>query len=84
MLRFWQWRHNLLFTPIRSLYVHVVRWPYSIPPDLRPRLDQVLSKRNVGAPEVWGEVRDWLEATGVEVPDAITVAPPTEGAQRDQ
>lgn len=54
------------------------------PASLRPRLDEVLSFRNHGAPEVWGAVRDWLQANGVEMPDAITAALPTEGAQRDQ
>lgn len=65
-------------------YLHPMPWPYTIPADLRPRLDQVLSKRNVGAAEVWGELRDWLEAHGIDMPDGIPVAPPIEGAQRDQ
>jgi hypothetical protein len=60
-------------------------WPYSIPADLRPLIDGALSKRNCRAPEIWGEVRDWLEAHGVEVPEGITLEPPPEGgAQRDQ
>jgi hypothetical protein len=59
-------------------------WPYTIPPDLRTLLDQVLSKRNVGAAEVWGEVRDWLEAHGVEMPDDLPFDRPEETAQRDQ
>lgn len=67
-----------------SLYVRTMSWPYSIPTDLRFRLEQELSKRNVGAPEVWGEVRDWLDANDVEVPERDNVAPPIEGAQRDQ
>lgn len=46
-------------------------WPHSIPADLRPRLDEVLSFRNRGAPEVWGAVRDWLELHGVEIPDGF-------------
>ena len=60
-------------------------WPHSVPADLRRRLDEVLSFRNRGAPEVWGVIRDWLEAHGVEKPDGIEVErPPEGGAQRDQ
>ena len=40
---------------------------------------------NHGAAEIWGEVRDWLEANGVEMPEGIRLEPPPEGgAQRDQ
>lgn len=59
-------------------------WPYSIPADLRPRLEAVLGQRNHGAAEIWGEVRDWLVAHGVEMPDGVEVARPVETAQRDQ
>lgn len=60
-------------------------WPYSIPADLRPRLAGVLSTRNCGPAEVWGEVRDWLAAHGVEVPESIQTERAPEGwAQRDQ
>ncbi len=60
-------------------------WPHSIPADLRPRLAGVLSMRNCGPAEVWGEVRDWLEAHGVQMPDSVQVElPPEGGAQRDQ
>lgn len=60
-------------------------WPYTVPSDLRRRLDEVLSLRNRGAPEVWGEVRDWLVAHGIEMPDSVTFDGPSEGgAQRDQ
>jgi hypothetical protein len=59
-------------------------WPYSVPTDLRRRLDGVLSQRSRGAAEVWGEVRDWLVEQGVEMPEAIQVEPSPETAQRDQ
>lgn len=68
-----------------SRYVLAMRWPFSIPADLRRRLAGVLSTRHCGPPEVWGEVRDWLEENGVEMPEGITMEPPPEGgAQRDQ
>ena len=60
-------------------------WPYSIPAGLRRHIDSVLGQRNHSAAEIWGEVRDWLEANGVEVPEGISVEPPPKsGAQRDQ
>lgn len=59
-------------------------WPHSIPPDLRRRLDAVLSHRTRGAAEIWGEVRDWLEAHQVEVPEGLPFDRPEETAQRDQ
>jgi hypothetical protein len=43
-------------------------WPQNIPPDLRRALDRALSMRNCSAPDVWGEVRDWLVAHGVRAP----------------
>lgn len=60
-------------------------WPYSIPVGLRRRIDSVLGQRSHGAAEIWGEVRDWLEENGVEMPAGIEVErPPEGGAQRDQ
>ncbi len=59
-------------------------WPHSIPHDLRPRLEDVLGQRSHGPAEIWGEVRDWLVKHRVELPEGIEVAPPIEGAQRDQ
>jgi hypothetical protein len=59
-------------------------WPFSIPADLRRRLDAVLSQRHHGAPEIWGEIRDWLEIKGVQVPEGIETEKPVETAQRDQ
>jgi hypothetical protein len=50
-------------------------WPNTIPADLRRRLDAVLSLRSVGAPEVWGEVRDWLIKHGIEAPAQLPEEP---------
>ena len=46
-------------------------WPNTIPADLRRHLDAVLSQRSVGAPDIWGEVRDWLIKHGVEAPERL-------------
>lgn len=59
-------------------------WPYTVPADLRPRLEAVLSFRSRGAAEVWGEVRDWLEAHGVELPEGLPVTPPIDSNHHDQ
>ena len=60
-------------------------WPYSIPVGLRHRINGVLGQRSHGAAEIWGEIRDWLEEQGVEMPDGIKFEGPPEGsAQRDQ
>ena len=60
-------------------------WPHSIPAGLRRRINGVLGLRNHGAAEIWGEIRDWLEENGVEMPEGINVEPPPDGgAQRDQ
>ena len=59
-------------------------WPYTIPADLRPRLEDVLGQSNFGAAEIWGEVREWLEAHRVDMPEGIAGPPPVSGAQRDQ
>jgi hypothetical protein len=69
---------------VRSTFYHM-RWPFSIPADLRNRLAGVLSTRHCGPPEVWGEIRDWLEEKGAQVPEGIELEKPPEGsAQRDQ
>lgn len=69
---------------VRATFSHM-RWPFSIPADLRNRLAGVLSTRQCGPPEVWGEIRDWLEEKGVQMPEGIEVEKPPEGhAQRDQ
>jgi hypothetical protein len=54
-------------------------WPNTIPADLRRRLESVLSQRSPGAPELWGEVRDWLIKHGVEAPDRLPEEPPLTG-----
>ncbi|SFQ17709.1 hypothetical protein SAMN04488047_1449 [Tranquillimonas alkanivorans] len=52
-----------------------MHWPYTVPHDLKKRLEEVLSVRSHGPAEVWGEVRDWLEAKGVEMPEGLEVEP---------
>ena len=42
------------------------KWPNEVPPDLRYRLESVLSFRSFGPADVWGVVREWLEAQEVE------------------
>lgn len=60
-------------------------WSYTIPAGLRRRLDAVLSQRNVGSAEIWGEIRDWLVENGVEMPEHVRPEPAVDGtAQRDQ
>lgn len=60
-------------------------WPYSVPAGLRRRIESVLGQRSYGAAEIWGEIRDWLEENGVEMPKGIKLEQPPEGsAQRDQ
>ena len=46
-------------------------WTYDTPPDLRRRLEEVLSQRSTGPAEVWGVVVDWLKANGVEPPAPV-------------
>ena len=46
-------------------------WPHNIPPDLRRRLDAALSMRGCAAPDIWGEVREWLIQHGVEAQSQI-------------
>lgn len=66
-------------TLIHKLHCHMMTWPKSVPPDLKKRLDEVLSFRTFGPAEVWGEVRDWLVAHGVEAPDKLPEDPPLDG-----
>lgn len=63
---------------------HMPLWPYfmpdrrrtyAVPPDLRPRLEAVLSYRSAGAANVWADVRDWLVAYDVAVPDGLRLEP---------
>ena len=51
------------------------RWIYTVPPDLRPRLEAVLTYRSVGAADAWAEVRDWLARHDVPVPDGLRLEP---------
>lgn len=44
-------------------------WPNNTPPDLRRRLNDVIGRRSFGAADIWGEVKDWLEAHGAEAPE---------------
>ena len=46
-------------------------WPNNIPPDLRKRINDVLGQRSFSAAEIWGEVRDWLDHHGVQVPEKL-------------
>lgn len=46
-------------------------WPLTIPPDLRRRLENVTGYRQFGPQDLWGEIRDWLEMHGVEVPEGL-------------
>lgn len=51
------------------------RWTYTVPPDLHPRLESVLTYRSVGAADVWAEVRDWLALHSVPVPEGLRLEP---------
>ena len=54
-------------------------WPNKIPPHLLRVRDAVLLQRDCAAPEVWGEVRDWLIKHGVEAPNRLPEDVPPEG-----
>lgn len=43
-------------------------WPNSIPPDLRKGLESVLGMRSFGAADLWGPIKEWLDAHDVPVP----------------
>lgn len=51
-------------------------WPRRIPPDLRKRLEAVLSYRDVETADLWTEVRDWLVEHEVEAPERLPEAAP--------
>lgn len=51
------------------------RWTYEVPPDLRRHLEAVPGQRSFGAAEVWGEIRDWLVAHHVPVPEDLRLDP---------
>lgn len=44
-------------------------WPNNIPPDLRRKIEIVLSMRHCDSNEVWTELRAWLIKHNVEAPD---------------
>jgi hypothetical protein len=46
-------------------------WPTMILPDLRRRLDEALSARNVEAADIWTEFRDWLIKHQVQPPEKL-------------
>ena len=46
-------------------------WPQTIPPDLRRKLENVMGYRQFGPQDLWGEIRDWLVAHGVEAPPQL-------------
>lgn len=46
-------------------------WPQTIPPDLRRMLESVMSYRQFGAQDLWGEIREWLVAYGVDAPEQL-------------
>ena len=45
-------------------------WLQTIPLDLRGKLESVTGYRSFGPKDLWGEIREWLELHGVEVPQA--------------
>lgn len=49
------------------------RWTYTPPEGFRPKMERLLSQRYHGPAEIWAEVRDWLEANGVERPEHVTI-----------
>lgn len=51
-------------------------WTNDIPDELRERLEPVLSQRRVGAAEVWGTLKEFLEEIGVEPPAVPNVNQP--------
>lgn len=42
------------------------QWPEDMPPDLRKRFTQSLSKPGCSAADLWGDVREWLSEAGIE------------------
>jgi hypothetical protein len=57
-------------------------WPKTCPPDLRRRLETVLSFRSFGAAEIWTELEEWLIAHGVAPPDDLPEDPPIASGRR--
>lgn len=46
-------------------------WPNDLPPDLRKRLARALAMRSCGPADIWGEIKEWLEAHQIERPDSV-------------
>lgn len=46
-------------------------WPQTIPPDLRRKLENVMGYRQFGPQDLWGEIREWLVAHGVDAPEVL-------------
>ena len=46
-------------------------WPQTIPPDLRRKLENVIGYRQFGPQDLWGEIREWLVAHGVDAPPQL-------------
>lgn len=46
-------------------------WPNDCPADFRKAVQAVLDTRSHGAADVWGAVKEWLEAHGVEAPETL-------------
>ena len=58
-----------------------MKWPTTIPEDLRKRLDGTLGMRYVDAAVLWGDVLEWLKKHDVQppghpLPEAERSAPP--------
>lgn len=53
-----------------------MKWPNTIPPDLRARFDGLLGLRNCGSAELWGEAKDWLEQHDIEPVELPLDQPP--------
>lgn len=49
----------------------MLHWPQTIPPDLRRKLENVMGYRQFGPQDLWGEIREWLVAHGVDAPEEL-------------
>jgi hypothetical protein len=56
-----------------------MNWPTMMPPDLRRRVEEILSERSPCAADVWTEVRDWLIRHGAEAPAELPTDRPGDG-----
>jgi hypothetical protein len=46
-----------------------MKWPNTIPEDLRKRMDATLSQRTTSSATLWGDVVEWLIKHDVPAPD---------------